>query len=305
MAEQLVETPTAELDQLALVTEVLAKRQEEAADARTQLSTLRHQIQQERIHWEEQRRQEEQAIRNQRLALEQEIAEKRGEIDAVVRAQTDVLMQKDTERQAAVKERLIAQEERRQLGDLNRERVEVERFRTEVTRRHQESEARSIEAQAMLNTASQRHEQATQQLAEVERRTADLNVLQVYLQEQEQDLVLRAKHLNAVQETIGQLVEKLPVPETPTLAPLPPAPDQPPATQIETGVVESPPSVTVPMTPPVIPELMGTPEIAPVVTDVASLPALPPGVEDVLPAVPYVHPSQRRVLDGAKPLNDQ
>ena len=163
MAEQLVETPTAELDQLALVTEVLAKRQEEAADARTQLSTLRHQIQQERIHWEEQRRQEEQAIRNQRLALEQEIAEKRGEIDAVVRAQTDVLMQKDTERQAAVKERLIAQEERRQLGDLNRERVEVERFRTEVTRRHQESEARSIEAQAMLNTASQRHEKATPQ----------------------------------------------------------------------------------------------------------------------------------------------
>jgi len=296
-AAPLVETPTAELDSLALVTEVVAKRQEEAHDLRIQISTLRHTIQQERIRWEEQRRQEEQGLRNKSLELERQVAEKMGEADQLVRAQADTYVSAENERRAAVTERSAAQTERQQLGDLNRERVEVERFRTEVNRRHQDAQTKFSEAQSMLNAANQRGEQSSKALAEVERRSAELNALQVRLQEQEQELALQAKHLNIVQDAIGQVIEKLPMPEVTPITPLLAAPDQTPVTAMETM-----PSAILP---PLPTEMTGDVEIASMDTSRTSLPEAPLGVASLLPQQPYVHPSQRRMLDGGKPINDQ
>lgn len=304
----LVETPTAEFDQLALVNEVVAKRQEEAQDLRIQVSTLRHTLQQERIQWEEERRQAENALRMRALALEQAVAEKLGQADQLITARLEAFQQAENERRASVAERAGLQQDRRQLGDLGRERVEVERFRTEVTRTHAESQHAWTEAQAALNTASQRHDQATRLLAEVDRRTAELDALRATLDMRQEDLDLRAKHLNAVQEAIGQVIERLPVPEPPPMAPLPVSPEHPPVTPMALPPIqEAEPSGTLSEVPPEllpIPGVSGDLEVAPMATTVPPTPtdvAFP----DVPGAAPYVHPSQRRVVDGTKPLNDQ
>lgn len=306
----LVETPPNEFDQLAMANEVLAKRQEELQDLRIQISNVRHSIQQERIQWDEQRRQEENALKMQALKLEQTIAEKMGQADQLITARLDAFQQGEQERQAAVKERVLCQQERQQLGDLNRERVEVERFRMDVNRRHAETMQQWNEAQAALNTANQRHDRAAKLLEEIERRTAELDTLRNTLDAKQQELDLRAKHLNRVQDAIGQIVEKLPVPETPSPSPLPAAPDLPQVTPITSpGIQEAPPSATLSdALPPVpaLPGLEGQVEVAPQVT-----PGSQPAAEIVLPqipgqsSVPYVHPSQRRVMDGSKPLNEQ
>ena len=307
---ELVETPEQdEFSSLALANEVLAKRKEELQDARIQLSNVRHSIQQERIQWEESRRADEAALKMQALRLEQTVAEKLGQADQLITARLEAYQQAEQERQAAVKERLIGQQERQQLGDLNRERVEVERFRLEVNRRHAETMQQWNDAQAALNTANQRDDRATKVLQEIERRTAELDTLRNTLDAREQELNLRAKHLNQVQEAIGQVIEKLPVPEVPVLAPLPAAPDVPAVQPMMTpGVQEAPPMAVIGDTlPPVpaLPGLEGAVEVAPQAStgtpaaDIV-LPAVPGA-----PAIPYVHPSQRRVMDGSKPLNEQ
>src|SRR3990167_8975521 len=119
---ELVDTPTSEFDQLAMVNEVLVKRQEEAQDLRIQVSNLRHTIQQERIQWDDQRRQEENRLKMQALKLEQTVAEKLGQADQLITARLDAFQQAENERQAAVKERLLTPPGRPPLGNLNQER---------------------------------------------------------------------------------------------------------------------------------------------------------------------------------------
>ena len=290
---QLVETPTLEFDQLALVNEVLAKRQEEAQDLRIQLSNLRHQIQSARIQWEEQRRQEEASLKLHRLQQEQEVAAKFNQADLLITARQEAFNQAENERQAAVKERLICQQERQQLGNLIQERVEVERFRLEVNRLHAESMQRFSDAQAALNTANQRHEQATARLAEVEQRTGILNALHAECETMKAELDVRFKHLNTVQEAIGHVIEKLPVPETPPITPLPASVETSPVMPIE-PLPEMPP----------LSGLSGEVEIATQVMPGSATEAVFPSLPGQ-PSVPYVHPSQRRVMDGTQPLNDQ
>ena len=274
---------------------------------RIQISNLRHSIQQERIQWDEQRRQEENGLKMRALQLEQRVAEKLGQADQLTTARLDAFQQAENERQAAVKERLLTQQERQTLGNLNTERVEVERFRLEVNRKHAEAMQHWTDAQAALNTANQRHDSVVKMLAEIERRTMELDQLRMALDAQKEDIETRSKHLNAVQDAIGQVIEKLPVPETPPQAPLPITPEQPPVTSLETpGVQEAEPSATLPEglpSVPPLPGLSGDVEIAPLATSMAPTPS-----EIVLPGqptVPYVHPSQRRVMDGTKPLNEQ
>lgn len=303
---ELIETPNDKLDNLALVNEVLVKRQEEANDLRVQISNLRHTVQQERIQWDEQRRQEEAVLKMKALKLEQQVAEKFANADQLVTARLDAFQQAENERKAAVKERMVCQDERRQLGDLNMERVEVERFRVEVDRKHIEASSRFSEAQAVFNTANQRHESTKKMLAEIERRTAELDSLRNILDTKKEELDVRSKHLNRVQEVIGKEVEKLPVPEKKELPPLPPSPEQPPMTQIKQGgVVESPPAETISDKPeiPSASDLTGDVEIAKQVSPSAQSPSqiVLPGA----PSTPYVHPSQRRVMDGGKPINEQ
>src|SRR3990167_9588836 len=238
---ELVETPTAAGESLALMTEVVAKRREVAQDLRIQLSNVRHAIQTERITWDDQRRQEELALRQKALCLEQAVEEKVGKADQLSTARLEAFQQAENERQAAVRERSALQQDRAVLGNLTQERVEVERFRLEVTRQHQDASSKFQEAQGMLNTASQRHEEATKRLAEVEPRTAHLSTWQSELDAKQAALDVPAKHLNTVQEAIGTVIEKLPVPERAAPAPLMPAADQAPVT-----TMEAPPSATLP-----------------------------------------------------------
>lgn len=308
-ADTLAQTPTNEFDQLALINEVMGKRQEELEDLRIQISNVRHGIQQERIQWDEQRRQEENALKLRSLKLEQAVAEKFAQADQLVTARLDAFQQAETERQAAVKERTLLQQDRRLLGHLNQERIEVERLRLEVTRRHEESARQWSEAQAALNTANQRHEATTKLLDEIERRTATLDQLRNHLDAQQADYALHAKHLNRVQEAIGQVIEKLPVPETPAL----PAPSLPepisPWPMPAPGIQEFAPSAAVDEPLPSLPPLAGLNgdvEIAPRATESIVRSASEPAVVSTpMPTMPYVHPSQRRVLDASKPLNDQ
>lgn len=314
---ELVETPTGKEENLALITEVLSKRQEEADDLRIRIANLRHTLASERTQWEEQRRQEELGLRNKQLEMDRAHAERMADAEALHRARQEAYQQADREREAVVQDRRTLQQERQLMGDLSKERVEVERLRQQVVGQQQGISTQWQEAQANVNTANLRLDEATQKLAEVERRTVDLSQWQDRLNVQQEEIDVRSKHLNIVQETIGKLVEKLPVSE-PAALPTPTVPETIPPVAVATpAVVESDPASTVtdaPGVPPMPPVTSvgegssGTVEVAPqteAAPETPISPELAAALKNKVPEKPYVHPSQRRVLDGSQAVNDQ
>lgn len=297
---QLVDVPVEKTDQLALLNELVAKREEEAEELRVRLSNLRHSITQERIQWEEQRRQEENALQIKQLQRDQEYTNRLGELDAIARARHDALDQAEKERQAVIQDRVQLMEDRKRLQDLNRERVEIERLRAAVVNQQQELSQRASQAQTDLNTATSRLEEADKKFEEVERRTAQLSRLHAELQTRQEELDIRAKHLNIVQETVGQIVEKLPIPQAPLIPELPlvPIPTPPPAPES----LPMPPANLSDME--IAPQALSTSEEAEVSTP-------PPSAAENAAVQSWMdrhspHPSQRsRVYDPSKPINDQ
>ena len=74
-----------DLDQVALLNEVLEKRQEELAEARMQLENVRAKIISERVQWTSQKDEEAAALRDRAAHLEEAYRQKLHQVDEDIR----------------------------------------------------------------------------------------------------------------------------------------------------------------------------------------------------------------------------
>lgn len=204
---ELVETPTAKMDNLALVTELLEHRQAELDQTQHQLTLLEARIVSEKAQWSQQKADWEREAREELQRIKDSWQVKLQEAEHLVRVhQQSLAIQQAIEQEAERRMQAITRKEEA-LADLNRERVEIEQLRRQVQTRSDEVEARWSASQAAFTNGQSAQQKAEQLMAMVETRTQQLNALEASLTQRAQEIVMREKHLELVQQ---QIAERLP-----------------------------------------------------------------------------------------------
>lgn len=200
---ELVETPTAKMDNLALVTELLEHRQAELDQTQHQLTLLEARIVSEKAQWSQQKVDLERESREELQRIKEHWQAKVQEAEQVVRAhQQSLAVQQAIEQEAERRMQEITRKEEA-LADLNRERVEIEQLRLQVQTRSDEVEGQWSQCQAALTNGHTALAKSEQLMAVVETRTQQLNELESSLRRREEAVVLKEKHLEIVQQQLA------------------------------------------------------------------------------------------------------
>lgn len=222
-----VEEPTATpmgFDHVALLNEVVQKRQQEANDLKMQLENLRARITSERVQWSGQKADEELAIRVRLQELEDAYAAKTHQVDEDIR-QASIALQNQRALEVAAEQTVIEIQRRvAELDVLAQERVEIQTLKHQVEQRAQGLEERWAEANAM-QSKSQDALKLSQRLSdETQQRILAMNEREASVKAREDAVLLREHQVDIVEqeldkrlvkdvESVGGLTEVIPLAE--------------------------------------------------------------------------------------------
>ena len=228
--QELLDAPSLGLDeveQLALIQEVLHKRQEELREVQHHLMNTQATMTSERVQWRQQRVDVEKEFSLKMQRIEEQWALKIQEAERQMREQQQSLqIQKDMEHEAELRIEDIARQQQA-LTDLSKERLEIELLRRQVTQRSDEVESRWSACQEALTKGNDALSRTQKIQEEVELRNLRLNELDVALLRREEAAILREKQAKlATEELDRKLVQSMHVQTNGTEQPIEPKPKE-------------------------------------------------------------------------------
>ena len=201
-----------DLDEVALLHEVIQKRKEDVAQLQRQLESLQARITTDRVQWSGQKADEEVALRLRRQELEETYHLKTQQVDEDIRQASIALVNQRALETAAEQKVIEANQRLDDLAVLAQERVEVQLLKKQVETRSVGLEERWADAQAMQMKGQDALVVSQRQLDEVQRRTLALNEREASVKAREDAVILRDHQAELVERELDRRLEELTAP---------------------------------------------------------------------------------------------
>ena len=200
---------------IALLNEVLEKREQEVSQAKMQYANLQARMTSEKVQWTQKQAEEEQKLQVLAQQLEAKYKQRMSEADQYVRqAQLDaeqIAQQKSEAEQATV--RVLDKETA--LGDLNKERVEVATLSHQAQTLMHEAQEQMAQGKALAFQGQDALVKAERMVLEAQARLLTINDRQADIEKREEQVRLTEKQQTLVRAELDRRLEdsKLVAPE--------------------------------------------------------------------------------------------